>query len=428
MSATLERSATTTLNARRDKAAKAWNLGDEIVLVTAGEPIGIPGGADQTYPFLAHTEYVWLADREVVGAIVAYDPKEGWTDFVPVVTDRQRLWEGLEQEEGRPLSELQSWIAARRGRPLFILGAGLAGYVSDAERTLELREQLTHARRAKDATELERMRRAAAASATGYARLREAIRPGVTERALQIELETGFYRGGATRTAYESIVASGPRSAVLHAPATSRVLGAGELLLVDAGAEVRRYGVDITRTYAVSGEFTPLQRDLYHAVLAAEEHGIQSCTVGRAYRDVHLDAARDLVAGLVAVGLMRGDPAELVAREAHLLFFPHGIGHMVGLGVRDASGRLPGARGDLPTVLSTLRTDLPLEAGYVMTIEPGLYFVPPLLRDPERRARFRDAVKWDMVDTLMDFGGIRIEDNVLVTPSGPEVLTKAVPK
>lgn len=416
------------LNARRARAAAAWDLRDEVVLVAAGEPISIPGGADQTYPFLAHSEYVWLADRETPGAVVAFDPKAGWTDFVPDVTERERVWEGKEQAAGRSIGELAGWLGARRGRTVVVLGADIAGVRSDPARALELRELLTHARRAKDAAEIERLKRAAAATAPGYARLRELIRAGVTERALQVELEAEFFRHGGDRTSYESIVASGPRSAVLHAPATQRRLGKGELILVDAGAEVERYACDVTRTYAVDGAFTPFQKDLYQVVLRAEENGIRNCTAGRPFRDAHLQAARDMMEGLVAMGLMRGRPDALVESEAHTLFFPHGLGHMVGLGVRDASGRLPGAKDPMPPMLSTLRTDVPLEPGYVMTIEPGIYFIPPLLQDPERRERYKDAVNWEMADGLLDAGGIRIEDNVLVTRDGPEVLTRAIPK
>jgi Xaa-Pro aminopeptidase len=122
-----------------------------------------------------------------------------------------------------------------------------------------------------------------------------------------------------------------------------------------------------------------------------------------------------------------GAPDSLLERDTPALFFPHGIGHMVGLGVRDASGYLPGrTRSDRPG-LNMLRTDLPLEAGYVMTVEPGIYFIPALLQDPALRERHRDAVRWDRVDALMTFGGIRIEDDVLVTTSEPEVLTSAIP-
>ena len=125
---------------------------------------------------------------------------------------------------------------------------------------------------------------------------------------------------------------------------------------------------------------------------------------------------------------MRGQAESLVEQEAHTLFFPHGLGHMVGLGVRDGSGMAPGRTKSTRASLATLRMDLPLAAGYVVTVEPGLYFIPALLNDPKRRERFRDCVNWPLVESHLSLGGVRIEDNVLVTTGAPENLTAAIPK
>jgi Xaa-Pro aminopeptidase len=136
----------------------------------------------------------------------------------------------------------------------------------------------------------------------------------------------------------------------------------------------------------------------------------------------------DLVGGLVAMDVMRGEAASLVEQEAHTLFFPHGLGHMVGLGVRDASGLLPDRTKDPRPCLRTLRMDLPLAAGYVVTVEPGLYFIPALLNDPVRRERYHDCVNWPLVERHLGLGGVRIEDNLVVTAGEPENLTTAIPK
>jgi Xaa-Pro aminopeptidase len=130
----------------------------------------------------------------------------------------------------------------------------------------------------------------------------------------------------------------------------------------------------------------------------------------------------------VALGIMKGNPQSLIERDAHALFFPHGLGHLVGLGVRDGSGRAPGRAPSARPGLANLRVDLPLERGYAITVEPGVYFIPALLNDPTNREKYRDAVDWDRVVPLLDFGGIRIEDNVVVTDGAPEVLTAAIPK
>jgi Xaa-Pro aminopeptidase len=298
---------------------------------------------------------------------------------------------------------------------------------SDPELSRRVREQFQHARRPKDPEELALIRRATTATAAGYAKLRSLLRPGLTERALQIELEAEFFRHGGTRPGYGSIVGTGPNSAILHFAPSARAAQAGEFVLVDAGAEIDRYLADVTRTYVV-GQPTPFQRDLYHTVLAAQERAIAGCVPGAEWTDLHLACAVDLVAGLVAMGVMRGTPASLVEQEAHLLFFPHGLGHMVGLGVRDGSGLAPGRAKDPRPSLRTLRMDLPLAPGYVVTVEPGLYFIPALLDDPARRARYRDCVNWPLVDQHMAIGGVRIEDNLLITAGAPEVLTAAIPK
>src|ERR1019366_5666152 len=220
------------------------------------------------------------------------------------------------------------------------------GVAADLPQTQRAREAFTHGRRPKDAHEIALIRRAAAATAAGFARLRAALRPGVTERALQIELEAEFSRQGGTRPGYGTIVGSGPNAAVLHFEPSGRAARAGEFVLVDAGAEIDRYMADVTRTCAI-GEPDAFQRDLFQVVLAAEERAIMRCLPGAEWKDVHLACAVDLVAGLLAMGVMHGSAESLVEQEAHTLFFPHGLGHMVGLGVRDGSGTLPGRKKDL---------------------------------------------------------------------------------
>ncbi|MGE5595363.1 MAG: M24B family metallopeptidase, partial [Hyphomicrobiales bacterium] len=253
-------------------------------------------------------------------------------------------------------------------------------------------------------------------------------RPGITERQLQIEIEAEFFRAGAERTAYGSIVGSGPNGAVLHFAPTDRVLGPGELVLVDAGAEVEGYASDVTRTYPAGPRYEGIQRDLYQLVLAVQQRAIEHARPGKEYRELHLEAAEQMAEGLVDLGLLRGNPADLVERDSHALFFPHGLGHMLGLATHDAGGCLAGRHPSDRFGLKYLRADLPLAPGYVVTIEPGIYFIRALLEDPARRQQFTGGVDWGRVDQLLDFGGIRIEDDVLITEEGAEVLTADIPK
>jgi len=421
----------TSLADRRARLAAALPLHDGLLVLGAGTPVPLPENTDQTYPFRAHSEFFYVAGVECPGAIAAFDPRDGpragWRLFVPEVTEDERVWEAREQVDGEPLAALAAWLTARRARPLALLGAPLPGARGDDALTAKVREAFTHARRPKDGPEVATLRRGAAAAAAGYARAAALIAPGATERAIQIELEAEFCRHGAQRPGYGTIVGTGPHAAVFHFEPGDRAARDGEFVLIDAGPEVDRYVIDVTRTY-VAGRPSAFQRDLYQVVLAAQVRAVNRCTAGAEWRDVHLQCAVELTAGLVALGLMRGDPAALVEREAHFLFFPHGIGHMVGLGVRDASGMLPGRAKDPRPCLANLRMDLPLAPGYFVTVEPGLYFIPAILNDPRRREKFRDCVAWDKVEPYLGLGGVRIEDNVLVTGGAPEVLTAAIPK
>lgn len=430
---------TAVLRERRERIEREIGpaLEGAVLLVYAGEPIPLPENTDQTYPFRAHSEYFFLTTLECHGGVVAYDPAatsdSRWRSFVPALTESERIWEGRRQPPGEPIDGLAAWLQERRLRPVIRLGAPPAALdlSSRDTRTIRVREHFKHARRSKDALELDRLRQAAACTAAGYkavqARLGRDFRP-LTERSLQVTLESGFFAAGARRTGYGTIVGSGPNAAVLHFDPSDRPVAAGEFVLIDAGAEVDRYVCDVTRSYVAGGNPTPFQRDLHALVLTVEEAAISRCRPGAEWKDIHFKAALELTSGLVDLGICKGQPESLVEREAHTLFFPHGLGHLVGLGVRDASGTLPGQPKDLRPAVRTLRTDLPLRPGYVITVEPGLYFIPTLLKDPARRQRFHDCVDWSRLEPLLDIGGVRIEDNVLITDDAPEILTAAIPK
>jgi Xaa-Pro aminopeptidase len=418
------------LSARRARLGHALASTDALLVIGAGEPVPLPEGSDQTYPFRAHAEYVFTAGGECPGGIVAWDPREGaagWRSFVPPVTEAERVWCGARPRSGEDVAGFPAWLHARAGRPLAALGAPVGGVTADPAATEVARLACAEVRRPKDAHELDLLGRAVAATSAGFARLPDLIRPGVTERTLQIELEAAFQRAGADRTGYGTIVGAGPNAAVLHFEPSARAVAPGDFVLVDAGAEVQRYVADVTRTY-VAGTPTSFQRDLHAAVRQAQERAIARCVPGAEWKQIHLAAAVDLTAGLVGMGILHGKPESLVEQEVHALFFPHGLGHLVGLGVRDASGLARGRTRDPRPSLRSLRMDLPLAEGFVVTVEPGLYFIPALLQDPARRERHRDAVNWTLVDAHLELGGVRLEDDVLVRAGGPEVLTAGIPK
>ncbi len=416
---------------RRRRVAKAIGLRDEILLISAGEPIPLPEGSDQTYPFCAHPEYYYLTGIDSPGGVLAFDPRQrsskGWVSFVPSVTEVEKMWEGRTQLVGTPLPRLEPWLGARRGRPIINLGAPVRGVRSDESDVARTRERFTHVRRAKDEVELSLLRRAAVATAKGFSAVRRHIRAGVNERALQIELEAEFFRNGAKGVGYGTIIGSGPNAAVMHFSPSRRKIRRGEFVLIDAGAHVDRYVIDVTRTYVAGRKPTLFQRELLSLVLQAERNAISRCVPGAEWKELHLKTAIEMTEGLIELKLMNGSAESLVEQGAHTLFFPHGLGHLVGLGVRDASGRYPGRPKDESPALRNLRMDLPLADGYVTTVEPGLYFIPAILNDPKRRRQYRQSVKWHRVDNCVGCGGVRIEDNVLVTENGPEVLTASIP-
>lgn len=420
------------LERRRRASAAAWNLTSEVVVIGAGEPVPVPGRYDRTYPFRAHSEYLYLTDRDRAGGVLTFDPQDGWVDFVVPVTQHELLWAGAEGAEGSvpegtaPTSGFQEWLEKRAGRPIACLGARVAGVDSDAQLEEDLRYELDQVRRPKDDVEISRMRKAAEATSRGFATLASLLAVGRTERELQIELECGFMRAGADALAFETIVASGANSAVLHFAPTERRIGDGELVLVDAGGEFRGYASDVTRTYPASGDLGEEQRFLHSLVRAAGVAATERCTAGTEWREVHRTAAVVIAEGLVEFGLLRGDAESLFEQGAVTLFFPHGVGHMVGLGIRDAGGVLRGRDAKEPG-FPPLRVDLPLQPGYAMTVEPGVYFVPAILADAANRDRHRQTVNWDRVQQMLDFGGIRIEDNVLVAHERCEVLTASIP-
>lgn len=171
-----------------------------------------------------------------------------------------------------------------------------------------------------------------------------------------------------------------------------------------------------------------MQRDLYQLVLGVQERAIAGVRPGKEFKALHLEAALGIATGLVSLGILRGRPEDLVEQDAHALFFVHGLGHMLGLATHDAGGCLAGRTPSDRFGLKWLRADLPLQEEYVVTIEPGIYFIPALLNDAARREKYRGAVNWELVDSMAGFGGIRIEDDVRVTDGAPEILSAAIPK
>jgi Xaa-Pro aminopeptidase len=226
------------------------------------------------------------------------------------------------------------------------------------------------------------------------------------------------------------------RGEVLHNHDYTRTMEDGDLLLVDAGAtSPEHYAGDVTRVLPVGGTFAPRQRAVYEAVLDAQTAAIEAVEPGVPFREVHLRACRVLTEHLVELGLMTGDATAAVEAGAHALFFPHGLGHMMGLDVHDMENlgedRVGYAEDQSRSDqfgLHTLRLARPLRTGFVVTVEPGCYFIPPLIERWREEGRHGAFIDYDAVAEYVGFGGVRIEDDVLVTNEGGQVLGPDLPK
>jgi Xaa-Pro aminopeptidase len=222
----------------------------------------------------------------------------------------------------------------------------------------------------------------------------------------------------------------------LHNHSHNNILKKGKMMVTDCGAESHlHYSSDITRTTPVGGRFNQRQKEIYEVVLKTNTEAIKSAKPGMSNRDLHLLACRIIATGMKDIGLMKGDVNEAVAAGAHALFMPHGLGHMMGLDVHDMEALGENHIGYNKDVkrsdqfgLGFLRFALPYMTGHVFTIEPGCYFIPELIDKWKAEGKFRDFINYDKVEPYKDFGGIRIEDDLLITEKGHKVLGKPIPK
>ena len=288
-------------------------------------------------------------------------------------------------------------------------------------------------RSVKSGEEVDEIRQAIALSAKMYAELMAVCEPGAAEIELYGRLQ-GLILSSGSREAFPMILSR--RGEVLHNHTRNQILRDGDLLLVDSGVcSPLGYVSDITRTLPVSGEFSTRQKEIYEIVLDALAVGTSCMAPGVPFVECHMAAAMTVARGLTDLGLMRADPAEAVAAGAHALFFPHGLGHMLGLDPHDMEslgedfvGYDEEFRRSSQFGLSGLRMGRRLQPGFVMTVEPGIYFIPALIDLWRKEGRLAQFINYDVLDSYLEFGGIRVEDNVLVTENGAEVLSAAIPK
>jgi Xaa-Pro aminopeptidase/Xaa-Pro dipeptidase len=437
----------TTLRERRQRLAKVI---DFPAILWSGQRSSRNFPAN-LYPFRASSHFLYFAGLPLENAaIFLHGGKlELFMDEAP---PSSALWHGempkreeIAQEIGAdaafPLSELPSrgteaatiavQDAITYGQQTQILNRSVA--LADAAQgiDLELARAIAFLRFCHDAGALSQLRQAAAVTveahqagmrATPTAKLEAEVR-GAMEQVILAHNMTDAYGGIVT-----------VHGEVLHNEQYHHPLQPGDLLLADVGAETSMgWASDVTRTWPVTGKFSSTQRDLYDIVLAAHDACIDKIRPGIEYLDIHLLAASVIAQGLVDLGILQGQVSDLVEMDAHALFFPHGVGHLLGLDVHDMEdlgdlagyeeGRVRSSRFGL----CYLRLNRPLKAGMLVTIEPGFYQVPAILHDQQLRSKYQEMVNWERLAQFNDIRGIRIEDDVLVTEEGSEVLTAALP-
>ena len=446
-----------TYTARRDRLAADVGSGLVLLLGNGEAPMNY---ADNQYPFRQDGSFRYFLglDRPDLAALIDADARETvvygdeltiddivWMGPQPTIAE-QAARAGVARTAPRAALGEALCRAAGQGRTVHVLPQYRGDNLLAVERLLGVRAADVNAaasvplvkavvaqRSVKSLEEVAEIEQALEITREMHLLAFHLARPGTYEREVAGAMEgLALQRGG--RLAFPIIFSV--HGETLHNHRHANKMEAGQLAVNDSGAECATgYAGDITRTIPIGGRFTGPQRDLYDAVLRAQVRAIEAIKPGVPYRDVHLQAARDMVVSLEALGCMRGDPDEAVAAGAHALFLPHGLGHMMGLDIHDMEslgedfvGYDDTARRSTQFGLKSLRLAKALQPGYVLTVEPGLYFVPTLIDRWQAEGRHASFIDYAAVNRFRHAGGIRIEDNVLVTESGAQVLGTPIPK
>ena len=424
----------------------------------------LPGNAeaprnyrDNTYPFRQDSTFLYLTGLREPGLGLVFPPDGEAVLLADPVHPDDVVWSGPRPgpEALAAAAGLARWApwrdlprllgnAAAEGavhylppyradtRLLLAKTLGIAPAAVDGGASDALVRAVVAQREIKSPAETAEIERAVAVSALMYRSAFQVTAPGLTEQRVAGMLQGVALMEGMPQAFPPIVTVHGE---ILHGAPGETELAAGQLLLVDSGVETPAgYCSDITRTLPVGGVFSPRQRELYAAVLAAQETAVRAARPGITNRELHLAAARTLAGALRDMGLLRGDVDEAVAAGAHALFFPHGLGHMLGLDVHDmenlgdAVGYAPGERRSEQFGLNYLRLAKELRPGFVLTVEPGCYFIPALIDHWRAEGRHAAFIDYAAVERFRDAGGIRIEDDILITDTGCRVLGPPIPK
>ncbi|MEH2005875.1 aminopeptidase P family protein [Nostoc sp.] len=436
-----------TLRLRRQQLANLINF-PAILWSGSNSSRNFPANA---FPFRASSHFLYFAGLPLSKAAIRLeagklelfidDPSPSSALWHGEMPTREEIAQKIGADVARPMAELESWVedvatlavqdAATWTQQSQLLNRWVLPQSPPQGIDLELAKAIVTLRLTHDQAALTQLRKAAAVTVEAHKAGMAATPKAKLEAEVRAAMEGVIIAHNMT-TSYNSIVTV--HGEVLHNEEYHHPLQSGDLLLSDVGAETQTgWAGDVTRTWPVSGKFSSTQRDIYNVVLAAHDACIAKIHPGVEYGDIHLLAATVMAEGLVELGILQGNPQNLVEMDAHALFFPHGIGHLLGLDVHDMedlgdlAGYEEGRERSDRFGLSYLRLNRPLRAGMLVTIEPGFYQVPAILNDANVGSKYQNVVNWQRLSEFADVRGIRIEDDVLVTQIGSEVLTAALP-
>lgn len=407
---------------------------------------------DNWYPFRQDSTFLYYFGLDVANLAAVIDVDSGeatifgdelsiddiiWTGPLPTIREMaemvgitrtapyQQAGEVLKQAKNRHIHHLKPY------RPENSIQ--LNEWLSQQNSSIDLIKAIIAQRAYKEDIEVKEIDQAVTISADMHMAAIQHVRPGMKEYELVAKVEE-VAAAHNSRLSYPVILTVNGH--ILHNHYHGHTIEAGQMILNDAGAEnPMHYAGDLTRTFPVGREFTPRQKEIYQMVLGSMDHAISLLRPGITFREVHTHASETLLSGLKAIGLVKGDPAEAVAAGVHTLFFQCGLGHMMGLDVHDMEDLGEEYVGYTDTLKKStefgwksLRLGRELEKGFVLTVEPGIYMIPELIDRWMAEKKLESFINYKAVAAYRDFGGIRIEDNFLITEDGSRKLGKHLPK
>ncbi|MFH5832149.1 aminopeptidase P family protein [Halalkalibaculum sp. DA384] len=428
----------------RDKLLSLFEEGQHAIIYMKGAELKYRYDTDYEFPFRQESNFWYLSGVNEPDFHLIFDlTSHEYHLFAPRRDANYAVWHGrvksMEQYRGEYDPDHLHWDSAlpkvlNKLDPdrIYCLNEEQAEYIEEFDRNTpidldSLEEALTHCRVFKTDWELDQMREAARINNIAHTEVLRTLAPGKHEYELKAIFDYHQVRHGLLQDAYNGIFASGPNSAILHYVENNRQIREGDFFLIDAGFEYEGYASDFTRTYPANGSFSKDQATIYQVVLDAQQQVIEDIEPEVGMEELHMTSAEIMMQGLVDAGILDGRVEDLMKNDIFALFFPHGLGHFLGLDTHDVGGYPKGVdRIDRPGI-KYLRARRTLQPGMVLTIEPGIYFIPALLKpalEDETKSKFLNSSR---IEELLSFGGVRIEDNIIVTEEGYENLTE-VPK